>query len=243
MKFWHATSESQTQIFTDSLYGQMLSHNVLQNFTLPEEYLSNHLAYEWDRNKDTYGMRVISDPVQEDSIWMNGPPTWAYIQLALKKLSAADAFEPFKRMSENFRLRLKDMWNLRALSHIDGSAGPASETNRTIELGAPREQGHYGFMLTDLFLLPLLSGQEVTMDSRDVQLRLNPMYAPPYKMPVLLLNCEGSIHAKAHGGKTQYTLSVAFGALDLHAGGLSVAGKVYPGRVSLTAGQSISWSQ
>ena len=52
---------------------------------------------------------------------------------------------------------------------------PHPETTRPIELGAPREQGHYGFMLTDLFLLPLLSGQVVDMASEGVQLRLDPM--------------------------------------------------------------------
>ena len=26
-------------------------------------------------------MRVLNDPVQEDSIWMNGPPTWTYLQV------------------------------------------------------------------------------------------------------------------------------------------------------------------
>ena len=58
---------------------------------------------------------------QEDSIWMNGPPTWTYLQLAIGKISHEQALEPFKRMSENFRTRLKDQWNLRALTHTDGS--------------------------------------------------------------------------------------------------------------------------
>ena len=48
-------------------------------------------------SQDTYGMRVLSEPVQEDSIWMNGPPTWTYLQLALGTLPTEDAFEPFKR--------------------------------------------------------------------------------------------------------------------------------------------------
>ena len=34
------------------------------------------------------------------------------------------------------------MWNLRALTHTDGTA-PNPETTRPIELGAPREQGRY----------------------------------------------------------------------------------------------------
>jgi hypothetical protein len=66
-------------------------------------------------------MRVLSNPVQEDSIWMNGPPTWSYLQLARRAAtpptgapqpppSEAEALEPFKRMSENFRTRLRDPW-------------------------------------------------------------------------------------------------------------------------------------
>jgi len=125
----------------------MLSyHHFGGQLTLPVDYLSRHLAYEWQENQDPYGMRVLSNPVQEDSIWMNGkasvehmrplgiwhcntcacsrhrfitigPPTWTYLQLALRNVSTEAAFEPFKRMSENFRLRLRDQWNLRALTH------------------------------------------------------------------------------------------------------------------------------
>ena len=71
-KYWHAHSETKTQIFTDTLYGQMLAHHHLQNFTLPVQMLKEHLAYEWARNQDQFGMRVLNDPAQEDSIWMNG---------------------------------------------------------------------------------------------------------------------------------------------------------------------------
>lgn len=46
-KFWHAHSDTATQIFTDTLYGQMLAHHHLQNYTLPMEMLEQHLAYEW----------------------------------------------------------------------------------------------------------------------------------------------------------------------------------------------------
>ena len=132
--------------------------------------------------------------------------------------------------------RLRDQWNLRALTHTDGSVAPA-ETHRALELGAPREQGHYGFMLTDLFLLPLLSGQVV--DMAEGKLSLAPMFPAPYKMPLLISNCEGSIsQAKAKGA---YTLEIAFGSLKLPAGGLSVSGVAYEKAVDLEAGGSISW--
>lgn len=237
-KFWHAHSETSTQIFTDSLYGQMLSHSILQNFTVDPAFLSQHLAYEWERNQDAFGMRVLNDPVQEDAVWMNGPPTWTYLQLALGSLGQDAALEPLRRMSENFRTRLNDMWNLRALTHTDGSM-PHPETTRTIELGAPREQGHYAFMLTDLFLIPLLSGMVVDMASESVQLAFTPMYAAPYTLPMLLANVEGSISATVGGN---FTVAVAFGTLTLHAGGLSINGDVYPRAVNLAAGQSVTWS-
>lgn len=183
------------QIFTDTLYGQMLSHHFLNGtFTIDTAYLSSHLKYEWEKNQDTYGMRVLSNPVQEDSIWMNGPPTWSYLQLALGEVDFETAVEPFKRMSENFRTRLRDMWNLRALTHTDGSIKPA-ETTRPIEQGAPREQGHYGFMLTDLYLYPLLSGQVVDMAAGTLELA--PMFPAPYVMPVLISGVEASLERYA----------------------------------------------
>lgn len=124
------------------------------------------------------GTRVLNDPVQEDSIWMNGQPIWTYLNLALGTPDEA-AWEPLKRMSENFRMGLRDMWNLRALTHTDGYVAPA-ETTRPIEQGAPREQGHYmyGFMLTDLYLLPLLSGQVPDLPAG--KLALAPKYPAPY---------------------------------------------------------------
>lgn len=67
----------------------MLAHHHFGNFTIDSSYLESHLAYEWEQNQDTYGMRVLSNPVQEDSIWMNGPPTWSYLQLALGKMPQA----------------------------------------------------------------------------------------------------------------------------------------------------------
>merc|ERR1719453_1538816 len=103
----------------------MLAHHHLDGqFTADTSSLQSHLAYEWERNQDTYGMRVLNDPIQEDTIWMNGPPTWTYLNLALGT-PMDHAFEPLKRMSENFRMRLRDMWNLRALTHTDGSVAPA----------------------------------------------------------------------------------------------------------------------
>ena len=236
-KFWHAHSATETQVFTDTLYGQMLAHHHMQNYTLPVEMLESHLKYEWQSNQDKYGMRVLNFPIQEDSVWMNGPPTISYLQLAMGKMDHDTVIEPFKRMSENFRSRLRDQWNLRALTHTDGSVAPA-ETKRPLELGAPREQGHYGFMLTDLYLIPLLSGQVVDMPNG--KLSLAPKYPAPYVLPVLISGCEGSSTATTDG---KYTLAVAFGSLKLPKGGLSVSGVACPQAVDLHAGGTVSWSK
>ena len=41
----------------------MLSHHDFNgNFTLPVEMLSCHLAYEWERNQDTFVNRPASPP-------------------------------------------------------------------------------------------------------------------------------------------------------------------------------------
>eukprot|EP00966_Prymnesium_polylepis_P156971 3627146-Prymnesium_polylepis.1 len=215
----------------------MLAHHHFDGvFSLNESYLRRHLSFELASNNDTFGLRVLSNPIQEDSIWMNGPPTWSYLQLALGHLPAEDALSPLRRMSENFRSRLRDMWNLRALTHTDGSLQPA-ETNKTIELGAPREQGHYGFMLTDLYLLPLLSGQNV--DLPHGRLSLSPKFTPPFVVPVLLAGMEGSLTSLATGS---YELKVAFGRLKLPASpGLVVDGVPYGAALDLQMGQSVAW--
>lgn len=238
--FFTAHSETSTQVFTDSLYGQMLSHHVLGEFTVNTTYLKQHLEYEWQENQDVYGMRVLSSPIQEDSIWMNGPPTWTYLQLALGEMPQAEALEPFKRMSENFRTRMHDMWNLRALTH--------SQTEGTaLEHGQPREQGHYGFMLTDLYLYMLFTGQRVNMAAGT--LSLSPKFPPPYVVPVLIAGVQGSLEARETGtGKTNMTLRIAFGTLQLPNGGFRVGddggcGLHMPsGSIRLGPDESATWT-
>ena len=251
---FRATAEGN-QTFTDSLYGQMLAHHNFGTFSYNNEsQLWQHLDYEWQQNQDIYGMRVLSNPIQEDSIWMNGPPTWTYLQLSRITKPGTNltaAFEPFKRMSENFRTRLRDQWNLRALTHTQ-TEGTA------LEHGAPREQGHYGFMMTDQYLLPLLSGVradlEITEDQNDVgastvnwRLLVDPvLYAPPFELPVLLAGFFGTISADAADqGVVALTLTAAFGSVELPPNSLVVCGQAANtnGWVNLTAGKSFQWKQ
>jgi len=234
MKYFLAHSETNTQVFTDSLYGQMLSHHFFNgSYTVNETLLENHLAYEWEQNQDLYGMRVLSSPIQEDSIWMNGPPTWTYLALAMGKLSDEEAYEPFKRMSENFRTNLKDMWNLRALTH--------SQTEGTeLEHGQPREQGHYGFMLTDLYLIQLLSGQNTDMGKGLVA--INPRFDPPYVLPVMFLGVTATIEAYTTSDNTIHAnFTVVFGKLELPENGLVWNGCAYQDVVNLGMGEWVDW--
>ena len=138
-------------------------------------------------------------------------------------------------MSENFRVRLKDPWNLRALTHT------STVTEEYLQ-GLPREQGHYGFMLTDLYLYPLLSG--VMVDRAAEQLKIDPLFKPPFKaLPVLIAGFIGSISAEETGTAStfSYTLSCAFGRLDLPAGGLNICGQAVADTVNIRENENFRW--
>jgi hypothetical protein len=77
------------------------------------------------------------------------------------------------------------------------------------------------------------------VDMAEGKLSLSPMFPPPYTMPLLISNCEGSVSQAQANGKI--TLDIAFGSLKLPAGGLSVGGVTYEKSVDLAAGGSISW--
>lgn len=244
-EFWNASSKffrataGQNQVFTDSLYGQMLAHHNFGELAFNNsQQLWDHLDYEWKQNQDQFGMRVLNHPIQEDSIWMNGPPTWSYLELLQGKLSMEEALEPLKRMSENIRTNLRDTWNLRALLHTQTA-------KRDIDKGKPMEQGHYAFMLTDLFLLPLLSGMRVDMANAFSEHRLEivPMFKPPFTLPIMLSGCEASLQARQANGAISFTLTVAFGRLRLPAGGLRVCGQSRPEAIFLREDDSLTWSQ
>ena len=57
-------------------------------------------------------------------------------------------------------------------------------------------------------------------------------------VPFAALGREGALSCDAAG---TFTLALAFGELQLPAGGLSANGKVFAGAVSLAGGQSVSW--
>lgn len=95
-----------------------------------------------------------------------------------------------------------------------------------------------GFLLTDYYLLPVLTGQQT--DIPGGQLSFSPLYPCPYTLPLLLAGTTGTVTCS---GTAAYNVTLAFGSLSLPAGGLSVSGSSYPGVVNLGPGQSVAWGQ
>ena len=139
------------------------------------------------------------------------------------------ALEPTRRELENYRRRLKMMWDLTGLS-TTADWGDDSVN------GQPFCTSHYGFMLTDYYLIYALSNQ--LLDVPAGTLSFGPVYPCPMSVPFAALGREGALSCDAAG---TFTLALAFGDLALPAGGLSANGKVYAGAVSLAGGQSVSW--
>jgi len=173
--------------------------------------------------------------------------------------------EPALRSMGNWRSRLSDMWNIAGITTpADWTSSKASNAARlvlpttvtaspslpagstvhvapsdpsaTIE-GMPYVTSHYGFLLTDYFLLPGLTGQQADIASGS--LMFNPLYACPYALPLLLPGTTGTLTC-APG--PAYTVTLAFGSLSLPAGGLVVSGLPCPKTVQLGQGESVAWA-
>jgi hypothetical protein len=93
---------------------------------------------------------------------------------------------------------------------------------------SPPSQSHY--------LVPVLSGQMTNIPNGT--LSFAPVYPCPFSLPATLAGTEGTVSCDAAG---TYTLALAFGHIELPAGGLSVNGKAYPSPVELGPGESVSW--
>ena len=84
--------------------------------------------------------------------------------------------------------------------------------------------------------MPALSGQ--LLDLPGGTLTFNPVLPGPYQLPFMGAALEGTLGCDAGG---VFTLTLAFGTLQLPAGGLSVSGKAYANTVSLGPGDALSW--
>jgi len=247
-------------IMPDCMYGQMLAleHGLGYLVDDPAK-LSQQLAAEVKYNQNQYGFTVLtgrssppplkqaarSSPrlarvldsllglgvdTRDDVDWLGAAPTWSFIALWLGEVDVDTALEPTRLTVENFRTRLADWWNLVGIT-TSGDWG-----NNNTQNGMPYVTSHYGFLLPDYHLFYALTGQATDIPSG--KLSFAPKYPCPYTLPLLLAGTTGTVSCS---GTASYSVNIAFGALNLPAGGLSVSGSVYPGKVALTAGQSVSW--
>ena len=95
---------------------------------------------------------------------------------------------------------------------------------------------HYGFEMVDFYIITALSGQQTNMPNGS--LSFAPRLPCPMQLPMNAAALTGTIACDAAG---TWTLAVAFGSLQLPAGGLSAGGRAYAGAVDLGPGGSVSW--
>ena len=248
-------------VMSDALYGAEVAHHHGLGLLWPREAdLSAHLAAENKYNFDKGGLKTMTGrdkppPAarrsaaaaagrrarlgydgRDDVVWEQSGPTWSYVTIALGGPGAQDmeaALAPAVRGSNKWRTTLADAWNVAGIASGD-DWGPTAST-------LPFVTSHYGFLLVDYYLVPGLTGQQHHLGKGAASfLSFNPPYSPscPFTYPVLLPGTTGSVGCDAAGA---YSLSLAFGALELPAGGLSVNGRAFAGAVSLGPGDSVSW--
>lgn len=91
--------------------------------------------------------------------------------------------------------------------------------------------------MVDYYLLSALSGQLTNMPNGT--LSFAPRLPCPLQLPMHAAALSGTIACDAAG---TWTLAVAFGSLQLPAGGLSAGGRAYAGgAVDIGPGGSVSW--
>ena len=239
---------NESAVMADCAYGQMIALQLGLGWLVRKELLQAHLPVELAGNLNRFGLRAMSDPAAAptgDTNWMNGVATWSFLSLTLlaedmaasaarappPAAAIAAALDPTMRVAENYRSRLNDLWDLHGLTTGEN----AGDTENVA--GQPFITSHYGFFLTSYFLLSALSGQQTDLGSG--RLSFDPLYACPFEEPLLLAGRTGTVSCDEAGGR--FTVALAFGELELPAGGLSVNGRAFPGAVSLAAGESVRW--
>ena len=232
---------NESAVMSDCAYGQMIALYLGLGWVMPKEMLASHLPVELSGNLNRFGMRAMSDPSAAptgNANWMNSPATYSFLTLTLLRDGAmpptaaaiAAALDPVERVAENYRSRLSDLWNLHGLTTGENAGDSENEA------GQPFITSHYGFFLTNFYLISALSGQVTDLIGR--QLSFAPLYACPFNVPMLLAGRTGTVSCDAEG---VFTVALAFGSLQLPAGGLSVNGRAYPRAVSLEGGEAVTW--
>ena len=242
--FFRAYSyNGDSALMADALYGQVIAHYQGLGFLVDPSQLAAHLRAELACNYDPHGFIVITNRTtpppdgqkpDDHTLWQQAGPDWSSLAIQLGPelgptgANLTAALDPAMRQLENWRSRLRTLWNLAGLTTPTG----ADEN----ESAQPYCTSHYGFALVAYWLLPALSGQQTDLASGT--LSFAPAFACPFKLPALAAGVTGTVSCDAAGA---YTLALAFGSLELPAGGLSVNGRAYAAAVSLGPGDSISW--
>eukprot|EP00048_Salpingoeca_helianthica_P016203 m.230998 g.230998 ORF g.230998 m.230998 type:complete len:1044 (-) comp18208_c0_seq1:66-3197(-) len=198
--------------------------------------VSRRVAQAWEPMVQT-SIKTGFD-TQDDVIWLGAAPDWSYLQIAVSGRTSpwaptalSSALAPAAAQLQWYRDGLRDLWNIVGIiSASDWGSDPAYHS-------MPFITSHYGFVMTDYYLLPLLAGQQVDMPRG--KLTFTPAYACPFNVPLLLVNTTGLVSCDI---QNTYTLEVRFGSLTLPAGGLSVQGKVYPAPLHLGPGEKVTWA-
>jgi len=261
MNYFRAYSGGNA-IMGDCLYGQMIAHHLGLGWSVDTEKIKMHLAAELKYNGDQYGIKVVTGrhnppPLditpgsslrvkqgmkkmvelrdrygydgQDDVLWLGAAPDWSYLQIATQNSAIATALQPTEKQLVNLRDRLRDLWNIVGIMTAS-DWGPDDSIH-----GMPYVTSHYGFVMTDYYLLTVLSGQQTNIPGGS--LKFNPVYDCPFNVPLLIVNTTGVVSCS----NGMYKVSISYGKLSLPANGLSVNGKPYPQVVSLVAGQSVTW--
>jgi non-lysosomal glucosylceramidase len=212
-----------------------LSDDMPVTLTPPRTW-SRRLEQGWDRMVALSQQSGID--TQDDVIWLGAAPDWSYLQIAVAGKSGpwnasalTAALAPAAAQLTHYRDTLRDLWN------IVGIIGAADWPGDDLLRSMPYVTSHYGFVMTDYYLLPLLAGQQVDMPHG--RLSFAPVYPCPFSVPLLLVNTTGIV---ACDKNNVLSVEIAFGMLRLPAGGLSVSGRTYRDAVNLSPGQRVTWS-
>ena len=241
-------------LMADSLYGVMIAQGLgLGPLVEDPSQLTSHLRSELERNYDPFGFVSITGRVtpppggqhpDDSKLWQQAGPDWSTVALNLGasgptpgNLSAT--LDPAFRQLDNWRTRLRSLWNLAGLTSNSHSSGGNNNNSNTEEdlAGLAYCTAHYGFALTSYWLLPALSSQKINLPQGTLSFN-TPAFSCPFKLPVLSAALTGTLSCDDTG---LFTLKVVFGTLNLPNGGLSAMGKVFNGVVNLGPGDSVTW--
>jgi len=241
--FYRAHSfNGDNAVMADALYGAMIASHLGLGFLAPPAQLAAHLRAEMAHNYDPAGFVSVTGRAtpppggqkpDDGKLWQQAGPDWSSLALRLGPAAgpaadAAAALDPARRQLDNWRARLRSLWNLAGLTTATGADEAAS--------ALPYCTAHYGFALTAYWLLPALAGQRT--DLAGGVLSFAPALPCPLRLPALAAGLEATLSCDAAG---VFTLEVAFGALALPPGGLSANGRAHAGAVDLGPGGAVSW--